>query len=151
MSFGHLHLVLNHVPVIGLPLALVFLIFGLRIRHRPTQGFALVVLVLLAAVALPVYLTGEPAEKMIERLPEFTESFVEKHEDAALVSLITTLVAGFCALATLFFYKDDKKLRLGSLIVSGVSAIAVVTLLYTANLGGLIRHSELREGASSIP
>jgi hypothetical protein len=37
--------------------------------------------VLTALLALPVYFTGEPAEKVVERLPGVTEPLIEEHEN----------------------------------------------------------------------
>ncbi|MCC7441549.1 MAG: hypothetical protein IT285_07950 [Bdellovibrionales bacterium] len=44
MTFAYLHLLLNHVPIIGLPVALVFLIHGLRTGNERSRRFALLVL-----------------------------------------------------------------------------------------------------------
>ena len=144
MNFAHIHLLLNHVPVVGLPIALAFLVFSLIKRNVQVQRFSLFVLFGLAAMVLPVYLTGEPAEKVIEHLPEFAESFVESHEDAALVSLILTLVTGVAAAAAFWLQKDQKKGRIAVFGVLGLACLATISLAYTANLGGKVRHTELR-------
>lgn len=144
MNFAHVHLIMNHIPVIGLPIALVFLGFGLYRRNNLMQRFSLLVLFGLAVMVLPVYLTGEPAEKVIEHLPGVTESFIEAHEDAALVSLILTLVTGVTAAIAFWFQKDEKKGRRANFVVIGIACLAVISLAYTANLGGKVRHTELR-------
>lgn len=149
MNFAHIHLILNHIPVVGIPVALMFLIFGLYQKNSFTQRFALLVLVALAVVALPVYLTGEPAEKVVEHLPGVTESVIEPHEDAAAFSLTLTLLTGVTALAGLWFHQDARKSRLLNLSVIVLACISVVSLLYTANLGGKIRHTELRSDSSA--
>jgi hypothetical protein len=148
MNFAHIHLILNHMPVIGIPGALLFLAIGLYQKNIGTQRTALFVLVGLAVLVLPVYFTGEPAEEVIEHLPGFAESFIEPHEDAAIFSLVLTLVTGVFAIVTLWFQKDPKK---GSLLTKGTFAfgcLAVASLFYTANLGGQVRHTELRPGAA---
>jgi uncharacterized membrane protein len=144
VNLAHIHLILNHVPVIGIPIALVFFLYGLYQKNASAQRFALLVLIGLAAAVVPVYFSGEPAEKVIEHLPGFAESFIESHEDAALFSLILTLITGVAALAALYFQKDPKKSRLLSFGVMGLACLAILSLLYTANLGGKVRHTELR-------
>lgn len=144
MNLAHVHLILNHIPVVGIPIALLFLVYGMYAKNQQSQRFALFVLIGLAAIVLPVYFTGEPAEELVEHLPGVAESFIEAHEDAALFSLILTLITGLAGLATIWFYKDPKKGRLLSFIVLGFASLAVVSLLYTANLGGQVRHTELR-------
>lgn len=148
MNFAHLHLVLNHVPVIGIPIALLFLGFGLWTKNAATQRFSLFTLIGLAAVVLPVYLTGEPAEEAVEHLPGVIESLIESHEDGAKFSLILTLLAGATAFVALWFQKQEARRKWINLGVMGVAAVALLSLLYTANMGGKIRHTELRGGES---
>lgn len=147
MNFAHIHLILNHIPVIGIPVALAFLVYGTYIKNQPSQRFALLVLIGLAAIVLPVYFTGEPAEEVIEHLPGVAESFIEAHEDAAMFSLVLTLITGAAAAIAFWFQKDPKKGPLLNFVVMGVACLAVLSLLYTANLGGKVRHTELRSGS----
>lgn len=144
MNFAHIHLILNHIPVVGIPVAILFLGYGLYQKNSSAQKFAMLVLIGLSAIVLPVYFTGEPAEKLIEHLPGFAESVIEPHEDAAMISLILTLISGAAALIALWFQKDPKKSRMFNVGVLTIACIAVISLLYTANLGGKVRHTELR-------
>lgn len=148
MNLAHIHLILNHVPVIGIPVALAFLVYGIYIKNEPSQRFALLVLIGLAAVVLPVYFTGEPAEEVVEHLPGVAESFIEAHEDAAIYSLVLTLMSGAAAFIALWCQKDPKKSRILNFGVMGIASLAVLSLLYTANLGGKVRHTELRSGSA---
>jgi predicted RND superfamily exporter protein len=95
-------------------------------------------------MVLPVYLTGEPAEEVVEHLPGVAESFIESHEDAAKFSLILTLATGALAFVALWFQKSESRRRLVNFGVMGLATVAFLSLAYTANLGGKIRHSELR-------
>lgn len=145
MSFGHLHLVLNHLPVIGIPLALLFLGYGTLGRNPGAQRFSLFVLLVVAAIAVPAFLTGEPAEELAEHLPGVGEAQIEPHEDAAKASLLLCLATGLAAAGTL--WAGRKRHDMGALVaVTAVLALlATASLGYTANLGGQIRHTELRE------
>ena len=144
MDFTHLHLLMNHIPVLGVPLALLFLVYSVRTRNLPAQRFALLVLAGLAAMAVPVYLTGEPAEKGVEHLPGFSESFLEPHEDAALVAVILTALTGAVALLAFLLKKNEKLSQLVTRLAMGLAILATLSLLYTANKGGQVRHTELR-------
>ncbi len=150
MNLAHVHLILNHIPVIGIPIALLFLGYGLSKKNDGTQRIALFILVGLAAVALTVYFTGEPAEELVENLPGVAESFIEAHEDAALFSLILTLIVGASALVAIWFQGDSKKSRLLNFSVFGIACLAAISLFYTANLGGKVRHTELRTGGAAL-
>lgn len=149
MNFAHLHLIMNHIPLIGIPVALSFLAHGLWTKNASTQRFSLLVLFGLAVMILPVYLTGKPAEEVVEHLPGVAESLIESHEDAAKFSLILTLATGALAFIALWFQKNESRRRLLNFGVTGSAIIALLSLAYTANLGGKIRHTELRSGGAA--
>ncbi|MGZ3711139.1 MAG: hypothetical protein ACXVBE_05250, partial [Bdellovibrionota bacterium] len=92
MNYAHIHLVLNHLPVVGIPLTLCFLANGFVRGNQGAQKFALLTLVAIAALTVVTYLTGEPAEKFVEHMPGVSEPFIDAHEDAAEVSLVLTII-----------------------------------------------------------
>ena len=61
MTAAHLHLALNHIPVLGTLLGTVLLAYGLWQRQEPVRDVSLGLLVGVGAVAVAVYWTGEPA------------------------------------------------------------------------------------------
>ena len=146
MNWPHLHLILNHVPVLGTMFGLALLVWGSWRRNISLQRAALVTFALAALVAIPVYITGEPAEEAVEELAGVAESAIEAHASAALVALIAIELLGVLGLAGLFL----SRWRVNSTIpLRAALAVAVVTaglMAWTANLGGRIRHSELRAG-----
>ena len=77
MSWGHLHLLLNHVPVIGTFLALLLLIVAFVRKSEELKKVTLFLFVLIALVTIPVYLTGEPADEMIENIPGISKAMIE--------------------------------------------------------------------------
>ena len=149
MSLVHLHLLLNHVPVVGI-VGLVVL-FGLAIWRRSGElgKAALGLTVALAVVTVAVHLTGEPAEELVELLPGFDEALVERHEDAAKAATIGMSALGLLAGASLVIYRSRSLPR--RVAVAGlVGAVAVSALLaWTANLGGQIRHTEIRAASAA--
>lgn len=144
MSLAHLHLLLNHVPVVGI-VGLV-LLFGLAVWRRSSElgKAALGLTVALAAVAVVVYLTGEPAEELVERLPGFDEALVEHHEDVAKLATIAFAALGLLA-GWLLWVDRGRPLRRGAALGGLAGSVIVSALLaWTANLGGQIRHTEIR-------
>lgn len=144
MNFAHVHLLLNHIPVIGLPVALSFLLFSLLTNNMGTQRFGYFVLIALAILTVPTYFTGEPAEHVIRHLPDFSERYVSAHENSALISVILTSLTGVLALSALYFQKNEARRRFLGKSVFVVACLATLSLAYTSNLGGEVRHSELR-------
>jgi len=105
MSVTHLHLLLNHVPVVG-SVGLVVLFALAAWRHSTELGkVALGLTVALAGVAVLVYFTGEPAASLVEHLPGFDERLVERHEEAAAVATAAFAGLGVLAAALLARYR----------------------------------------------
>lgn len=145
MDLLYVHLLLNHVPVIGTIVCALFLLAALIKRSRDLAVAGLTGLVVVALVALPVFYTGEPAEERAERLPGVTDASIHEHEEAAEPAIIVMEVAGALALVGLIAFRvrpaHSWKLVIGTL---GVAFIAFVLIARTAQLGGEIRHTELR-------
>lgn len=149
MNATHLHLMLNHLPVLGTAFGLGLLLFGLWRKSSELKKTALGVFVLMALAAVPVYLTGEPAEDGVKSLPDVSKPVMEQHEEAAGAAFTGVVVLGVVALTGLILFRRGNALPAWlsfsvlvlSLIVSGLMA-------WTANLGGQIRHSEIRASHS---
>ena len=151
MNTAYLHLLLNHLPVIGAIFGLVLLLWAMLQKSKELQSAGLGVFVLAALAAVPVYLSGEPAEKMVEYLPGVAESFIESHEKAALMALIAVVVTGVVSLAGLILHRRVEKYP--GYVAPVVLALAAITsglMGWTANLGGQIRHTEIRTGSATL-
>ena len=152
MTGVHIHLLLNHLPVIGTIVALLLLAFAVQRRSVPLTRASLALFALLAVVGLAVYLTGEPAEHVIEDIPglrESTHDFIEEHEDAALFATWLLGAVGALSLGGLIVYRKRPEgiPRRFAVIVLILSLFPTVAMIRTAYLGGLIRHTEIRGGA----
>jgi hypothetical protein len=147
MTWAHLHLALNHVPVIGLPIVVLLLAWAVVRRSVELTRASLGLLVLLALVTIIVQLTGEPAEDLIEGLPGVVDAMVERHEEAALIGTIGMSVLGLLALVGWWRSRGGRVLArwyspamlIGGLVLAGYFG-------WVANLGGQIRHTEIRAG-----
>ncbi len=150
MNATHLHLVLNHIPVLGDVFGLGLLLLALWRKSEELKKAAFAVFVVVALLTIPAYLTGEPAEGGVKGLPGVSSPLIEKHEDAAGVALAGLLILGAGALASLLWLRAGRRvptwLSFGvltvALAVSGITA-------WTANLGGQVRHTEIRSGAGA--
>jgi uncharacterized membrane protein len=151
INFAHLHLILNHLPIMTIPVSLIFFIFSIYKKNEDLKKFSLMMLVGTAATVIPVYLTGEPAEDVVEKLSGVSKSLIHDHEETAELSLVLTLIAGGFALACLLFTDRLRVLKKhGDKLVIFSCVIALGFLVYTANKGGKIRHSELRSSLASV-
>jgi hypothetical protein len=152
MNAAHWHLVLTHVPVIGTLFALLALAASLVMKNEGAKRLSLGALVVVALLALPAYFTGEPAEEVVERLPGVSERVIDQHEDAARLALAAVGVAGAAALAGLLL--SLRASRVPTWFVTAILLLALVSgilMAWTANLGGQIRHTEIRTSVQSFP
>ena len=105
MNPVHLHLILTHVPVLGTLFAVVLLGIGVARRSDELKKIALWSFAVFAALSIPLFLTGEPAEEAVEHLPGVSKSAIETHEDVAKVAFAVILSLGAIALAGLAFFR----------------------------------------------
>ncbi|MGE0355048.1 MAG: hypothetical protein AB7Q69_17685 [Gemmatimonadales bacterium] len=148
LTAAHIHLMLNHIPVLGAPFLLLLLGIGLVHRSADIQRVALMLTVLLSLATIPAYLTGEPAEHQVRDATWFTETDKEiahEHEERAEVSFIVMLATGVIALGVLWLSRGKE------MIPRHYAWIALLALLVTSGLmawtaleGGEIRHEEVR-------
>jgi hypothetical protein len=146
MDALHAHLILNHIPVFAVPFGFCVLLWGLLRRNAPVMRVGLVALVIAGAAAVPVYLTGEASEDSAEAIDPAAEVYIERHEDAAKVALIAALsLGGLAVLAGGMSFSSRAAIRTSAGSVVLLGAVGVFALMaWTANLGGQIRHGELR-------
>ncbi len=149
MNWAYIHLLLNHLPVLGTVFGLALLAYAIVRRNDGLKKVALGVFVAVALLALPVYFTGEPAEKVVENAAGVTEGMVEAHQESALISLIGVELLGIIALVGLFVSRGGRLLSTNLTTAAVVVSLAAAGLMArTANLGGQISHREIRAGAT---
>ena len=78
MNAIHFHLMLNHIPVLGTAFGLVLLVFSLWRKSEELKKASLVIFLISALVAVPVYLTGEPAEDAVKPLAGVSRPVIEQ-------------------------------------------------------------------------
>lgn len=147
MSSAHLHLIINHIPVLGVFFGAAILAFGLWRSQDEIVRVALGLFVASGLGAVGAYFSGEGAEEIVEELPGMSYAIIEAHEEVALIAFIVTAVLGVASLGVLLWRRRTDIPRLASMTLL-IAALGVFGVLaYTANTGGQIRHTELRDGS----
>ena len=146
MSGPHIHLLLNHIPVIGMLIGLVIFTLGVWRKNDSWTRLALGLFAAVALVAIATMLTGESAEEAVENLPGVSESLMETHEDAAKLAAIGAYVLGAISLVALLWVRRRPLPRALTVTVLPIVLLVSGLMAYTANLGGQIRHTEIRAG-----
>lgn len=150
MSLTHLHLLLNHVPVIGTLIVTVLLAWAVFRRSGEITRVSLGLTAGIAAIAVIVFFTGEPAEDAIEKLPGFSHAITERHEEFALIATLVLGTLGALAIGALALLRKRDIPRRVTLWSFVLSLIATGVMGYTALLGGQIRHTEVRASAAGV-
>ncbi|HLK32624.1 MAG TPA: hypothetical protein VKT29_06005 [Terriglobales bacterium] len=148
MSSAHIHLILNHIPVMGIAFAAAIMAFAMLRPSSELKKLSLVFFVFIALAAIPTYLTGEPAEKSLTGYNVPT-AVIERHEEAAGAALAGVEILGVIALAGLVLFRRTTPPQW---FFAGCLAIALAIggiMAWTANLGGQIRHPEISTAQGS--
>jgi len=142
----HVHLMLNHMPLLGALAAALLLGWGLVRRSPEVIRVGLIAAVLVALLTIPVYLTGEPAEHALrDLLPDLDRDIAHDHEERAEVAFIAILVTGALAVIALWRGRATGSPSLGwTGLVCAALVICFALFAWTALIGGQIRHTEIR-------
>jgi uncharacterized membrane protein len=144
MSSTHFHLLLNHFPIIGTLIGSCLLLWGILSKQDYIKSIAAVILTVMAIIAIPVFLTGEPAEESVEKLLGVSESTIKLHEEAAEKALWLLGITGLASIAAIFFAWQKKQFtNVSFLIVFALSVVSFASMARTGYLGGQIRHTEI--------
>ena len=146
MNSVQMHLALTHVPVILSFVGLVMLIVALIRKNATLTKTSYAMLLIAGIAALPVFFSGEGAEEAIENLPGVSEAAIERHEEVAKLAMISISAAGAAALAALISFRLQLAARVFKVVVLLLAIASGGLMAETANLGGKIRHTEIRNG-----
>ena len=144
MNGAHLHLILNHGPVVLAPVGFVLLALGLLRRNAEFVKVGLGVVVVAALFTVPTYVSGDGAAEIVSDLPGVTSEAIERHDEMAELAFVAIGLAGVAALVALVLGTRGKAAPKWLTIVTLILALAASAVLgVTANLGGEIRHTEI--------
>jgi uncharacterized membrane protein len=150
MNAAYVHIALNHVPILGTVFGLLLLAADAVRGNQTLRRAGWVTLVVVALVAIPVYLTGEGAEEIVEDSPGVAHDDIESHEELALYAFIAMEALGLLALVALFASRRGAG---PAWLATAVLVLAVVTAALmglTAERGGRIKHPELHATPGAV-
>jgi uncharacterized membrane protein len=149
MNDAHLHMVVNHFPIIGTILGLGILITGMILKNNSVKSTAYCLFIVAAVFAAFSMGTGEGAEELVEDMPSVGKQIIHEHEEMAEKLAIVLYVLGVISLGGLFLnYKNNSKANLISYVVVVVAFVGVFFAQQTGTTGGEIRHTEIRANAT---
>jgi len=158
MNLANLHMLLNHLPILGTLITLGVFVVALIGNKDDLKHACLTLFAFIALAAIPAYLSGPGAQAAIQESPDVSMAMIEAHQGAALLAFIFMELTGAAAILSLWRFSTTGKWLTASARASLalVLAFALVTaglMGIAGNTGGDIRHPEIlagQEPASAI-
>jgi len=148
ISGAHVHLLVNHAPIFGALFGLALLGASFVWAPDVLRRASFVVLIGTAIASGVADVSGDPAEDAIRGFPGVQRALIHTHEGFAEKSFIVAGIVGFLALVALIKWRRGIIPRGVSAGMLVAAAIVSGMMVYTGLLGGRIRHSEVRPGAT---
>ncbi len=152
MNNAHFHLVINHLPIVGLLIGILVLVAGLLLKKSEVKLTALGVFIFSAITSVAAFYTGEGAEEIVENISGISETLIHTHEEYAESFFTLTLVLG--AVSLIGFVAELKTFKYAKYLYILILLLAIsdgVLAKYVGTSGGEIRHSEIRSDSKMIP
>ena len=142
----YLHILLNHLPLVGLAVATVATLTALILRNRGALVIGLVLMALLAGTAWPVMETGEGAYNRVRPLTdEDGKRALRQHMDLAEDwGKLYYATAAVALLALVVAWRKPRWLWPPAILAVLLAVACLVVGMFIAEAGGRIRHPEFR-------
>lgn len=151
MFSTHIHLVLTHVPIVGILLSVLILLYGFFAKNQTISKLAFALITLMALITIPVFFSGNQAEEYVEHIPGLSGQLIEKHESIAEFAVWFIGILGVLSFLGLFMSKKNRLLyRIIHILIIMLSIITFGVFAKVGETGGQIRHSEIRKTNSPI-
>jgi uncharacterized membrane protein len=144
LDWPHVHIAINHFPVILAVVGTLSVLAGLVTGRRGLWLYGSASMTLAAITVLPAYFTGSPAEHALDHPWYVGRGVIHAHEESALVSALLIALAGLVSVvAWRRTVRYPRELSLPGWLRAAVAITALAgtaSIAYTALLGGRIVH-----------
>jgi uncharacterized membrane protein len=148
MTGVHLHLLVNHAPIFGSLFALGLFLASYRWAPDVLRRTAFVFLIFTAFAGAAADFTGDPAVHAVRGLPGTRREVTHDHEEMGQKSYLVGALVGVLAIVLLVRSRNGAIST--AVAATGLIASLIVSAMmaYTGLLGGRVRHTEVRPGAT---
>ncbi|MEN9698948.1 MAG: hypothetical protein RLZZ301_146 [Bacteroidota bacterium] len=141
MSLAYLHLLTNHLPILGVMFAVLLLVFAVINKQQNTTFSAYLIMLVAGIGGIIAYFTGEAAEESVEHLPGISEKIIHLHEEMAEnVLLLIFLLTASSVLGIWAHVSGSRYAKKFETYMLVLGIICFVLFAFTGYLGGHIRH-----------
>lgn len=143
------HLVLSHIPPVGIAFCLLLFIMGMILRSVRVQRLALFFAVITTLFTVWVQLSGSGVVEIARAAYPTAIEQIDAHIEAATTAFVITVGTGIVCLLGLFRGNSIRKLaRWYQMIVSLLLIISLALLIGTAGIGMRISRPWLQQPAA---
>lgn len=143
----HLHLVVNHMPIIFPIVGIIILLIGILTKSEVTKRNSYIIFILGAITSIAAMGTGEGAEDSATKIAGLSENLIKKHEEVSEIFATLTYVLGAISLIALIASLKNSVISKYAPFVVGIFAVVALFFAQKAGTtGGEIRHTEIRTG-----
>jgi hypothetical protein len=151
VDLTHIHLLLNHFPIIGTLIGGGLFMLSLIMNSDDLKRASLVVLLGVSLISIPAYMSGNGAQDATKALPGVSKSLVETHEGAAFVAMWFMQVTGAFAWLALWQFRRLARVPKWNLaLILILTAVTFALMARAGNLGGNIRHAEIQSAQEPV-
>jgi hypothetical protein len=142
----YIHVLLNPLPVYGLLIGLIGLIFALILKSRRAQITTLTLVLISSASAWPVYEFGQQGyDRVLSMADDAGQAWLDEHrergEDLIWIFYVLAALSAIAIAAPIKWPKSSMPLALAVLLLG---AVTLGSGAYIAYAGGRVRHREFR-------
>ncbi|MGD0135215.1 MAG: DUF6644 family protein [Bryobacteraceae bacterium] len=151
MDLAHIHLLVNHFPVIGTIIGGGLFLISLITNSDDLKRASLVVLLGIALLSIPTYMSGNGAQQALASQKDLSKSLIETHEGVALeATAFMEILGAFAWLGLWQFRRLARVPRWNLAVILVLTLVTLVLMARASNIGGEIRHAEIRAGQETV-
>ena len=145
MNDAHLHLLINHFPIVGTIFGFGILLVGIIIKNKPIQNTACIIFIICMILGKVSMFTGEKAEDIVENLG-ISHNIIHEHEEQAETYMKMAYALGVISIISLLAnVRNHPKSKLFSFLTLTLAIVTVILSKYVGTSGGEIRHTEISQ------
>lgn len=148
MNDAHLHMIVNHFPIIGTILGLLVLIGGIYFRSISIKNTSYFLFIIATVFTVFSMATGEGAEELVEDMPSIGHEIIHNHEELAeKLAIVMYLLGVVSVIGLITNINNHAKAKFFSYAILVIAVVAVFLSVKVGTSGGEIRHTEIRPDA----
>jgi uncharacterized membrane protein len=147
MEASHIHVLINHVPLLGTLFGIILFISGLIFKNKSFEKAGLLTFIVVGLATIATYFSGGMAVGAIKKIAGTSRDAIHEHREMAETALYLMLGLMLASLTVMVVQWRSKNRKTGTMkgIVLVLALITFVFMSLVNNLGGKVRRPELRD------